>query len=67
MGLAKPVDKCERNSLDFAENIIADMARGRGEEETKQFENLKLLKGPSTLRNMTYIFEFSKKNGREKL
>ena len=29
------------------------------------FENIKKLKGPSILRNKTYIFEFSKKNGRK--
>ena len=35
----------------------------RGEEETKQCENLKLLKGPGTLRNIDYIFELSLKIG----
>ena len=28
-----------------------------------KFENLKLLKGPSTLRNIDYIFKLSLKNG----
>ena len=31
------------------------------------FENIKKLKGPSILRNKTYIFQFSKKNGRKNL
>ena len=53
--------KSSKQNKNFAQNIIADMARG--EEETKQFENLKLLKGPSTLRNISYIIELSLKNG----
>ena len=31
------------------------------------FDNLKKLKGPGILRNKTYIFQFSKKNGRKSL